>query len=516
MSMHKRVLLAFASLSIFTMAGTIYANESETKGKEKAEWTFLVYMEADNNLNDFAVKNLYDMARVKPTDKLNVLVQWNQPKSKGKWRYRVLDQKVELDAHIPADAGGTCVDNLVDAVKWAKESYPAKHYSVVLWNHGVGVIDPIWGSPDKDAWATGSIDRGTVIDLDNPRAHIPGISSDEVRGILFNESTRTYMNNQQMSDAFRQIKDILGQPVDLVGMDACLMAMAEEAYLMRDYAKLLVASQDVELADGWFYSPFLRELAAGGVDGETLAQSIVLSFEMYYKNKTPYFTQSAINLEHMDSVSDAIGGVVKALERCKAEYGKKISTMVYQARRRSLQFDTPAYIDVHTFFQELERQLNMSTLKSGVEGLYLDYEEPSREELRDDETSVPLCDTVLPEHYFQDNVTRSDMTKKRVMSPKIELSDEEFMTELESRLAAVKSVPAPPTLAGSAIENLRGALQYAKDVIDVVVIANAAGKGVGRAHGLSIYYPNNRIDKSYLKTDFANDSHWLDFLRDNI
>ncbi len=515
MSMQKRVLLAFASLSIFTTAGTIYANESETKGKEKAEWTFLVYMAADNNLNDFAVKNLYDMARVKPSDKLNVLVQWNQPKRKGMWRYRVLDQKVELDAHIPADAPGTCVEHLVDAVKWAKESYPAKHYSVVLWNHGVGVIDPIWGSPDKDAWATGNIDRGATIDLDNPRAFIPGVSNEEVRGILFNETTRTYMNNQQMADAFRQIKDILGQPVDLVGMDACLMAMAEEAYLIRDYAKLLVASQDVELADGWFYSPFLRELAEGGVDAETLAQSIVLSFEMYYKNKTPYFTQSAIKLDSMDAVRDAISGVVIALENCREEHGKKINTMVYQARRRSLQFDTPAYIDVCTFFEELERQIDLSTLKSGVDGVCVD-DTPSREQIRDEEVSLPLCDTILPEHYFQDNVTRSDMTKKRVMSPKIELSEEEFMDELNARLAEVKSLPSAPSLSGTTVEQLQESLQYAQDVIDAVVIANAAGKGVSRARGLSIYYPNNRIDKSYLKTDFAHDSKWLDFLRDNI
>ena len=505
MSMQRRVLLAFASLSIFTTTHTMYA-ESATR-KPKAEWTFLVYMEADNNLNDFAVKNLYDMARVAPSDKLNVLVQWNQPKNKGMWRYRVLDQKVDLDAHIAAGSGGDCVENLVDAVRWAKESYPAEHYSVVLWNHGVGVVDPIWGNSDKTAW-----ERGMEIDVDNPRAFIPGISNEEVRGILFNESTRTYMNNQQMADAFRQIKDILGQPVDLVGMDACLMAMAEEAYLIRDYAKLLVASQDVELADGWYYSPFLKELAEGGVDADHLAQSIVLSFEIYYKSKTPYFTQSAINLEHMDAVSDSIAGVVKAIEVCKEEYGGKITTMVYQARRRSLQFDTPSYIDLHTFYEELERQINQSVLKS-IDGLYFD-DEP-HVETRELYDGLPVCDTILPDNYFEDHITRSDMTKKRVMAHKREID----LAEFTSRFADVelfKALPALPSMTGTPIEQLKQTLDYGKAMIDAVVIANSAGKGVGRARGLSIYYPNNRIDKSYLKTEFANDSHWLDFLRDNI
>ncbi len=514
MSMYKRILFAFASFSIFATTHTMYASAVDTKAKE-AEWTFLVYMEADNNLNDFAVKNLYDMARVQPSDNLNILVQWNQPKNKGKWRYRALDQKVELDAHIAADAGSNCVDNLVDAVRWAKNSYPAKHYSVVLWNHGVGVIDPIWGNATStDVWENpDKVNREqSMIDVDNPRAFIPGMTNEEVRGILFNESTRTYMNNQQMGEAFRQIKDILGQPVDVVGMDACLMAMAEEAYLMRDYAKLLVASQDVELADGWYYSPFLKELAQGGVEAEKLAKSIVLSFEIYYKNKTPYFTQSAINLEHMDLVADSIARVVKAVEGCKKEHGSKMTTMVYQARRRSLQFDTPSYIDLYTFYEELERQIGLSTLKS-IDGLCIDDDAtPYRAQ---GSAGLPMCDTILPEHYFEDHITRSDLTKKRVMVQKRDVDFAEFTSRM-AEFSGVRELPQLPSPDGSSIDRLNEALRYGKQMIDAVVIANSAGKGVGRARGLSIYYPNTRIDKSYTKTKFADDSHWLDFLRDNI
>ena len=50
----------------------------------------------------------------------------------------------------------------------------------------------------------------------------------------------------RLSYALSQIKDVLGQKIDLVGMDACLMAMVEVAYEIKDYVNILVASQETE------------------------------------------------------------------------------------------------------------------------------------------------------------------------------------------------------------------------------------------------------------------------------
>ena len=56
-------------------------------------------------------------------------------------------------------------------------------------------------------------------------------------------------------------------------------------------------------------------------------------------------------------------------------------------------------------------------------------------------------------------------------------------------------------------------------LVNRTVIANAVGRALSRARGLSIYFPTNksrRIDKSYEKTDFARDCPWIDFLKEYL
>jgi len=54
----------------------------------------------------------------------------------------------------------------------------------------------------------------------------------------------------------------LRRPVDLVGMDACLMTMLEVAYQLREHARILVGSETVEPGPGWPHDRILGELTA--------------------------------------------------------------------------------------------------------------------------------------------------------------------------------------------------------------------------------------------------------------
>ena len=57
-----------------------------------AEWTFLVYIQADNNLAPFADFNIAQMQRgiVADSSRVNVLVQWDQPNNNKTWRYKIV------------------------------------------------------------------------------------------------------------------------------------------------------------------------------------------------------------------------------------------------------------------------------------------------------------------------------------------------------------------------------------------------------------------------------------------
>ena len=50
-------------------------------------------------------------------------------------------------------------------------------------------------------------------------------------------------------------------------------------------------------------------------------------------------------------------------------------------------------------------------------------------------------------------------------------------------------------------------------IIENIVIANTAGKNVSQARGISIYFPERRINQSYQKTKFAQSNRWFTFIK---
>lgn len=338
-----------------------------------AEWTILVYVQANNNLADYAEKNFSDMASIGSSDKLNILVEWHQPKKQGAWRYKIDKNKMTFDACVSPESDGNDPQDLVNAMQWAVSQYPAKKYSLVLWNHGIGVIDPLWGK--YHPWNGNSIINPKVV-KENPRIQIEGITThpskkshkknnskkikhEDTRGILFNDQTRTYMTNQQLTQALASIKEhvLKGKKINILGMDACLMAMVEIGYQTKDYVDILVASEEVELAHGWSYSSFLQGIKNTITTPEQLAQSIVLTYEKYYKNRVQFFTQSAINLDKMDLVKESLDLVVYHTKQCK-DAKINIDQAIKKARNSCQQFSAQNYVDLHSFLTEYYTQVN--------------------------------------------------------------------------------------------------------------------------------------------------------------
>jgi hypothetical protein len=47
-----------------------------------AEWTVMIYAQADPILNNFALRNFHAISTIGSNEKLNVIVQWNQPQKR--------------------------------------------------------------------------------------------------------------------------------------------------------------------------------------------------------------------------------------------------------------------------------------------------------------------------------------------------------------------------------------------------------------------------------------------------
>jgi len=204
--------------------------------------TLMVFMNAKNNLSEsqlfglvgkWASKDLDEMKKVGSTDKVNVVVEIGE-KGKGSRRILVLKKSGFFSSGEKVYSEDKNADmgdykRVVDFVKWAKTNFPAKRYILVLWNHGLGWIDP---------------------DLSQ---HNAGTGTS--KGVLFDDDTKNYVRTKQMGEMMKN-----AGYVDVVVFNACLMQMAEVAYEIKDYTSLIIGSEETMLAYGFDYDKFINFL----------------------------------------------------------------------------------------------------------------------------------------------------------------------------------------------------------------------------------------------------------------
>jgi len=208
--------------------------------KESAkEWTVMVFMNAKNDLAEshlfglvgkWAEKDIDEMKRVGSTDKVNVVVEYGK-KGEGSKRMLILKKGMfssgeKIYGQYPnADMGD--YRRVIEFVNWAKSTFPARKYMLIIWNHGLGWIDP------------------------NLKQHTDGTGTS--KGIAFDDETKNYIRTKQIGEILKQTGYI-----DVFAMNACLMQMAEVAYEAKDYTGLIVGSEETMLATGFDYEKILN------------------------------------------------------------------------------------------------------------------------------------------------------------------------------------------------------------------------------------------------------------------
>ena len=75
------------------------------------------------------------------------------------------------------------------------------------------------------------------------------------------------------------MQETIGQPLDLLGMDACLMATLEVAYQVRNSVRYLVASEELVPGHSWPYDTIFGDLR---VDPERTPAEVAVSVVQQY------------------------------------------------------------------------------------------------------------------------------------------------------------------------------------------------------------------------------------------
>lgn len=216
----------------------------------------------------FATADLSELMEVEVPDNVNVVIETG---GSSVWQNEVVDAE-KLQRWVYNSEGLQLVDEqpsasmgdartLTDFLSFAKENYPADKTAVVFWNHGGGSV--------------------------------AGASFDELYG---NDSLTLDEMYQAFSGVWEPSED--SQPLELIGFDTCLMATVDVAYTFCDLAHYLVASEETEPANGWYYSHWVKALADDpSMDGEALGRVIC---DTYYEGCEAVGTQDNTTLSLTD------------------------------------------------------------------------------------------------------------------------------------------------------------------------------------------------------------------------
>jgi len=257
----------------------------------------MVYLDADNDLEPAGIKDLNEMETVGSSDTLAIVVQIDRipgyDSSNGNWtearRYYITkdDDSENINSDLLENLGELNMgDNntLSSFVNWAMQTYLARCYALVLWNHG------------------GSSATGPSACWDDTNTH------------------EDCLTMQEIKEALANIYNTVGKKIDVLAFDACLMGMIEVAYQVRDYVNYMVSSEETEPNDGYPYDMILAELAASpSMSPAQLAATIVAKYVSSYSDglsspdDAPHMTLATFNLTMVDETAVAVSQLAEAL-----------------------------------------------------------------------------------------------------------------------------------------------------------------------------------------------------------
>lgn len=326
-------LLALLLLALFA------AQPQPAAAAAKAKWAMLVFLCDTNDLYPYGARTMAQLAKVGSTPDLHLVVlRGYMKKDRPSEKIYVRKGKAEVVETLPkVDMGDW--RNLVEFVRWSNARYPAERTLVVLWNHGAG-------------WWEGGTDPGAA------RGGPGAGAADLMKGICFDDLSGNHITNFQLRKALLEIKAVLGKPVDVLGMDACLMQMIEIAGELRGAADHVVAAEDVEPGKGWPYDRVARLLAQRPQAGaRECAAGIVREHQAAYlaAKEIESTTCSALDLSRADAAVGAVESVARALRERLAD--PTLREAVEAAAKGVRRFDEKDNADLPHFLMRLRARV---------------------------------------------------------------------------------------------------------------------------------------------------------------
>ncbi|MEM3580060.1 MAG: clostripain-related cysteine peptidase [Candidatus Bathyarchaeia archaeon] len=313
----KRIFVL--TLLVFLMVPAITVPLASAENTAHAKWTFMVYMDADNNLDPAGVDDLSEMQMVGSTLDVNIVVLFDRYDKLCGYNGSVIlyigkgynvtvwggwTDKYELNMGDPK--------TLSWFIDFVVENYPADKYALILWDHG--------GNWEGVCWDWTNDDYLSIFEVREALASLP-------------------------------------VEISLLGFDACLMASIEVGYelSLTNRVNVMVASEDFVPWDGYPYDMILTDLTENPAwDEDTFAVHIVDNYIASYTHTACFATLAAINLRTIGTLVEDLKNLTIELISNFAIYRRAVTGAKNGADRYWFGFwHQGPYIDLHQFIYQL-------------------------------------------------------------------------------------------------------------------------------------------------------------------
>jgi Clostripain family len=387
--------------------------------KKKNEWTVMVYLAGDNNLSEEMIYSIKEMYRVGTNEEFELIVKFDpsaigpEPQEYVISREKIEDFKKRIRAETrakkravrsltsvtpvtrepkdgtfnkdgflvrlasrtdkssslslgkrfktpggkpprtrassfqepPVPENSADPQELQKFIRHSIQNHPAKHYMLVLSGHGSGAEGDFL--PD--------------VNPDSPGEPATSLSIPALGKVLKDALTNL------KDDTGKRILDENGNRVviDILGMDSCLMSMAEVGFQVKDEVNCLVASEGFELNTGWPYHRILEVMkekltrtttGVSDLAAEDLANDIVEKYFDYYKDYQLAGAStdiSACKLAGLESLATALRDLAQALNRALSR--PRVKDAIVFAHWEAQSYKSDQYVDLWDFCDRLQQ-----------------------------------------------------------------------------------------------------------------------------------------------------------------
>ena len=254
--------------------------EKNTMGNDKQHenqnftfnWTFMIYLDGDNNLCNYANKKLNEILNIRKAGTA-IVVLYDGNKYNDSCLYAITNDKIERINRSETNMGSGAT--LKEFISIAKKNYSARHYMLEIWGHGNG-------------WM----------------------------GVAFDKTNKDYLT-------LEELKNSIGG-IDIISFSACYMGSIEVAYALKDKVSYFIAPEGAMLASGLPYEKIFEEFNAS-MDCESVAKLIVREYGKYYIRTSTNF--AAWNLSKLDELVQAINNFSASLNKSMVEIARNVTAI---------------------------------------------------------------------------------------------------------------------------------------------------------------------------------------------